>query len=92
MRIIDKCRWCGNLYIKKSNAQKYCSNHCKREAKKENDRNYANKHNQRKHHNTRVKNLITLGSWGTSSTSHRRKDFYDEYKSIRSEFKMLKLR
>lgn len=91
MRIVDKCRWCGTLYIKKSNAQKYCSHHCKREAKKENDRKYANKHNQRRYYNTRIKNLVTLGSLGTSSTYHRKKSDKEEYESIRAQFKMLKL-
>ena len=91
MRIVDKCRWCGALYIKENNAQKYCSPNCKKEAKRETDRNYANKHNQRRHYNTRIKNLVTLGSLGTSCSYHRRKNFDDEYKSIRSEMRMLKL-
>ena len=91
MRIVDKCRWCGTLYIKKSNAQKYCSPNCKKEAKRETDRNYANKHNKRRYHNTRIKNLVTLGSLGTSSSYHRKKNDKEEYRSIRSEFRMLKL-
>lgn len=89
--IIEKCHFCGTLYIKESNAQKYCSTYCKKEAKKESDRNFANKNNLRKQYNTRIKNLVTLGSLGTSSTCHRKPDFKEEYKSIRTEFKMLKL-
>ena len=86
-----KCKWCGNLYLKQSNAQKYCSSYCKHEAKKETDRVYINKHNLRRCHNTRVKNLVTLGSLGTSSSFHKKSTFKDEYKSIRKEIKRLHL-
>ena len=91
MIIIEKCQWCGTLFIKESNAQKYCSTHCKKEAKKEKDRDYVNKHNLRKQYNTRIKNLVTLGSLGTSATSHMKKNFEEEYKSIQSELRMLHL-
>ena len=91
MRVIEKCRWCGKLYIKKNNAQKYCSTYCKQEAKRETDRAYINKHNKRTCYNTRIKNIVELGSLGTSSSFHRRKTFEEEYRSIRSEFRMLKL-
>lgn len=91
MKILSKCSWCGNLYVKKNNAQKYCSAYCKKEAKREHDRIYVNKRNKQKHHNTRIKNLVTLGSWGTSSTCHMKKSFREEHKSVRSQLKMLKL-
>lgn len=91
MIMINKCKWCGALYLKNNNAQKYCSPYCKKEAKKETDRKYANTHNLRKHYNTRIKNLVTLGSLGTNSSYHRKNNDKEEYKSIQSEFKMLRL-
>ena len=42
-------------------------------------------------YNTRIKNLTTLGSLGTNSSYHMKPDFKEEYKSIKSEMKMLKL-
>lgn len=89
--IIEKCSWCGTLFIKRSNAEKYCSSQCKHEASLESKRKYINKRNIKKIYNTRIKNLTTLGSLGTSSSYHMKPDFEEEHKSIRTELKMLKL-
>lgn len=93
MLFIEKCAYCGNLFIKKTNATKYCSEKCKHESKLESKRKYINNRNlKEKFYNTRIKNITTLGSFGTSSTSKRKSSFKEEYKSIQSEMKMLKLR
>ena len=91
MKILEKCNYCGHLFIRKQNAEKYCSGHCRHEAQLESKRKYANKRNIRKNYNTRVKNLTTLGSWGTSSTSHPRKTFEEEHRSIKREMKHLRI-
>ena len=89
--MLGKCNYCGKLYIKKHNANKYCSNHCRHESSLESKRRYINKRNTRKSYNTRIKNITELGSLGTSSTCHRKPDFDDEYRSIRSEMRMLRI-
>lgn len=33
-----KCSWCGRTYLRKSNAQKYCSSECKHNARLETQR------------------------------------------------------
>ncbi len=90
--MISKCKWCGKLYLKKTNAEQYCSNHCKRQAKLESKRNYINKRNKSGYvYNTRIKNLTTLGSLGTSSSSKCKASFNEEYVSIRKEMKRVGL-
>ena len=89
--ILEKCRYCGKLFIKKSNAEKYCSQHCKHESTLESKRKYINKRNLRKSYNTRIKNITELGSWGTSSTSHMKQSFEDEIRSIKAEMKILRI-
>lgn len=91
MIILKKCAFCGQLFILKSNAEKYCSTHCKHEARLESKRKYMNNRNKRKNYNTRVKNLTELGSLGTHSTCHAKKDFDAEHRSIRSQMRMLRL-
>ena len=91
MIFLEKCNYCGALFIKKGNANRYCCKDCKHEAKLESKRKYINKRNTRKTYNTRIKNLTTLGSMGTSCSYHRKPSFEEEYRSIRSEMKMLKL-
>lgn len=90
--MISKCRWCGKLYLKKTNAEQYCSNYCKSQAKLESKRNYINKRNKSNYqYNTRVKNLVTLGSLGTSSSCKCKSSFSEEHISIRKELKRLGL-
>ena len=89
--MLEKCSYCGKLFIKKSNANKYCCNHCRHESILESKRKHINKKNTRKSYNTRIKNITELGSWGTTSTSHRKKDFREEYQSIRSQMKILRI-
>lgn len=92
MLILEKCNYCGELFIKKSNANKYCSENCSHEAQLESKRRHINKRNiKEKHYNTRVKNLTTLGSLGTSSTCHRKLDFEEEARSIQRMRKFLKV-
>ena len=91
MILLEKCQYCGKLFIKKHNANKYCSHHCKHESQLESKRRYINKRNIRKSCNTRIKNITELGSWGTSSTSHRKENFDDELRSIKSEMRILRI-
>lgn len=42
-----KCDWCGKFFIKKSNAQKYCSDKCRNEGKLEAHRKAQNKYRKR---------------------------------------------
>lgn len=89
--IVEKCSYCGSFFVKKSNAQKYCSEHCKHEAQLESKRKYINKRNLKKQFNTRIKNLTTLGSLGTDCSYHMKSDFSDEAKSVKSQLRMLRI-
>ncbi len=91
MMFLEKCNYCGHLFVKKHNAMKYCCEHCRHESTLESKRKYINKRNVRKNHNTRIKNLTELGSLGTSSSYHPKKDFDEEYRSIRSQMRMLRI-
>lgn len=91
MIFLEKCSYCGTLFIKKHNAEKYCCNSCKYQAKLESKRKYINKHNLKKVYNTRIKNLTELGSLGTSSSYHMNSNFDDEYKSVKSELRRLRI-
>lgn len=91
MIILEKCRYCGHLFIRKQNAEKYCSGHCKHEAQLESKRKYINNRNKRKNHNTRIKNLTELGSLGTHSSYHPKKDFEAEHRSIKAQMRMLRI-
>ena len=92
MMMMGKCRYCGKLFIKKSNANQYCTEHCKHESALESKRKYINRRNIRKSCNTRIKNITELGSWGTSSTSHRKDSFEEEIRSIKSEMRLLRIK
>lgn len=92
MIVLEKCNYCGTLFIKKGNANKYCSDHCRHEAQLESKRKYINKRNLKKQHNTRIKNLSELGTLGTSSSYHPKKNFEEEYRSIRSQMRMLRIK
>lgn len=48
-----------------------------------------NKRNRQQIYNTRIRNLTTLGSKGTSCTVSVRKSFDEEHKSIRKEMRRL---
>ena len=91
MLILERCRWCGELFIRKSNAEKYCCSECRYQSRLESKRKYINNRNLKKTYNTRTKNLTTLGSWGTDSSYHRKNDFHDEYVSIKKQMRFLKI-
>ncbi len=88
--LVEKCRYCGRLFIKRSNAEKYCSQVCKHERQLESKREYINKRNLNKCYNTRVRNLTTLGSKGTITSPHRNPSFNEELRIIKSQLKLIK--
>lgn len=88
--LIEKCRYCGRLFIKKHNAEKYCSQHCKYEAHLESNRKSANKRNKQRTYNTRTRNITVLGSLGTISSPHRNPNFDVESRIIKSQLRMIK--
>ena len=90
MMRVEKCSYCGALFIKKSNAQKLCSQHCRHESQLESKRKYSNKRNLEKHYNTRRVNLTTLGSLGTISSSHRNPNEKEETRIIKSQLKRIR--
>ncbi len=52
-----KCTYCGKTYTKTHNRQQYCSDHCRKEARKEQKRNWAltyYRKNRKKINNTRI--------------------------------------
>lgn len=88
-RILIKCSWCGKLFFRQSNAQKYCSDHCKHESLLENKRKYINNRNKRTTFNTRTKNLTTLGSLNTGLGAKSNDDFDKEERLVRNELRRL---
>lgn len=74
---------------------KYCSDECRCNALREQKAKY-----QAKRRLLAKKGILVLpeykkyglGSYGTSSTSHRKSDFTKEYESIQKEFEHLKLK
>ena len=83
--MLGKCKWCGSLFERHNSNQKYCCEKCRHEGDLESKRNHINERNLKKHYNTRVKALTTLGSYGTSSSCHRKSSFELERKWLRNE-------
>lgn len=92
MMMLYKCKWCGQLFLKKHNKEQYCSKRCRHESQLESKRKYQNEYNRRnKTYNTRNYNLTRLGSKGTSSRTKPKKNFDDELRSIKQEKRLLGL-
>ena len=82
-----KCKWCGETYTKTHNRQQYCSEHCRKEAKKEQDQ----KHRLRYFYKNREKIYAT--QLGTRTIgAHRNPDDEREQEIIRNEIDRLGLR
>ena len=91
--MLTKCKWCGSLFERHTSNQSYCSEHCRHEAHLEDKREYINCRNlKEKHYNTKIKNLTELGTYGTSSSCHRKSSFELELKSLRNEYKRIGLK
>lgn len=88
-KILIKCSWCGKLFFRQNNAQKYCSEQCKHEALLENKRKYINNRNKKKHFNTRIKNLTTLGSLNTGLGCKPNVDFEKEHRLVKKELRRI---
>ncbi len=81
--LIKKCRWCGTLFIKTSNKDKYCKKDCGKFAHLEQKAIFANKYRRQ------YPKKECLGTGGLSS--HRRHNFKSEYNAIQNEKKRLKI-
>lgn len=75
---MKQCGWCGKSFKPKSNAEKYCSKHCRKYAKINQDRN--NKRKQRKNPNYYEKRVGTV-----NLSPHRNNDFEKEEKIVKNE-------
>lgn len=90
-----RCKRCGRPFHKLHNKSQYCSEECA----KNNIRDLKARYQRRRRLLVKNKHIILsekqkygLGSYGTCSRRHRKKDFKEEYTSIQKEFRRLKLR
>lgn len=88
-----KCSYCGKTFLKKANAQKYCSDTCKHNAYLENhakaQRNYIKRWGRHDKGGTYIKNGDTIVNVSLGSTRHE--DFKTEYETIQKTHKLLGL-
>ncbi|WP_406533388.1 hypothetical protein [Methanobrevibacter sp.] len=89
------CKWCKTPFKRTHNHMKYCSDECRCNALREQKAKY-----QAKRRLLAKKGVLVLpeykkyglGSYGTSSMSHRKSDFTKEYESIQKELEHLRLK
>ncbi len=58
---ISKCKWCGNYYTKTHNRTQYCGNHCRKQSRLEQKRNWEH-HRRKTDPQYRKEELGTIGS------------------------------
>lgn len=86
------CAWCGKPFEKQHNRQVCCTKECQQNRNRELAAKRQSKYYYRhKVGNVNSRNITDLGSKGTSQTSHRKKSFPEEYRSIQSEKKRIGL-
>jgi len=86
----QKCKWCGEYFIKTHHSQKYCSDYCRKNARAEQSRNKAHRWYHRHKHELSEKTRWGLGSGYLGK--HRYTNFDKELKTIQTEFKRLRLK
>lgn len=89
--ILKKCEWCGKLFVRKHSASKYCSDYCRRQGNLESKRNKQREYNKRKVWNTKIKNIVALGSKNTSLGSKANPNFKIEQELIDNQIRILKI-
>lgn len=81
-----KCKWCGKTYTKTHNRQQYCSDYCRKEAKKEQDQ----KHRLKWVHKNKERLYQT--QLGTRTIGpHKNNDDEREHEIIRNEIERIGL-
>ena len=81
------CEFCKNHFTKKHNAEKYCSDYCRKEARKEQNRFNSFTFYHRHKHEKSEDEKFGLGSGWLSE--HKNPDEEKEMKSVRNERKRL---
>ena len=92
---IAKCKWCGKIFNRKHNSERYCCDECRFNSLRQQKAKY-----QAKRRLLAKKGVLVLpeykkyglGSYGTSSMCHRKTDLTKEYESIQKEMELLKLK
>lgn len=84
------CRWCGKPFKRNHAPEKYCSEYCRKEARKHQNRIKSNKWYQNHKHELTEKQRWGLGSSGLGQ--HSNKDFIREQEIIQRELRRLKIR
>ena len=85
-----KCQWCGETFTRKYAPEKYCSDECRRDARKLQNRNKSFKWYHKNKNDLTEKQRYGLG--GGNLGQHRQKDFKKEYTIIRNELRRLKIK
>ncbi len=91
---IAKCQWCGKIFTKKHHSERYCCDECRFNSLRQQKAKYQAKRRLLVKRGVLVlpeHKKYGLGSYGTSSRSHRITDFSKEYESIQKEKEFLQL-
>lgn len=86
----SKCHWCGKPYTKKHNRQTYCTDKCRKEAKKEQNRNNFHRWYHKNKHKPGISQKNQLGTRPIGS--HKNKNPKKEYEIIQKELHRIGLR
>ena len=84
-----KCKWCGKTYTKKHNRQTYCSDKCRKEAKKEQNRNNFHRWYHRNKNRPGIHQKNQLGTRPIGA--HRHQDPNKEAEVINNEIQRIGL-
>lgn len=87
---LGKCKCCGESFIKKHPAEKYCSEDCRIHMRQHQNRVKANRWYHKNKHRLTEKQRWGLGSGYLHG--HRNYDYAREKKSINNEFRRLRLK
>ena len=84
-----KCKWCGKPYTKTHNRQTYCSDKCRKEAKKEQNRNNFHKWYHKNKNRPQIKQRNQLGTRPLGQ--HRHPNTQKEQETIQKEIQRIGL-
>lgn len=85
-----KCKYCGQEFTKVHNREMYCSDKCRKNAKREQNRNNFHRWYHRHKHELSEKKRWGLGSGELGAHMHT--DFTREYNVIQNELARLRLK
>ena len=84
-----KCKWCGKTFTKTHNRQVYCSTECRKNAKREQDRNHWIRWYHRNKNKTVTQSSRCLGTSRIGAKKHE--DNNKEQKVVENEIRRIGL-